>query len=61
VLVKGGKVKVNLPLCFLLTEHHVTKPVQLHVFLTSAVDGCERQLHAPTALPLGKEPPVLIS
>jgi hypothetical protein len=31
--------------------------VQLHAFLTSIVDGGE-QLHAKTALPPGKEPPV---
>jgi len=29
--------------------------VQLRAFLTSAVDGGEWQLHAPAALPSGKE------
>jgi hypothetical protein len=31
--------------------------VQLHAFLTSALEGGDGQLHAPAALPPGKEPP----
>jgi hypothetical protein len=43
----------------LLTEHHAMKAywrvkVKLHAVLTSALDG-SGQLHAPTALPQGKE------
>jgi len=34
--------------------------VQLHAFLTLALDGGEWQLHAPAALPQGKELPVHI-
>jgi len=30
--------------------------VQLHPFLTSALDGVSNQLHASAALPLGKDP-----
>jgi len=32
--------------------------IQLHAFLTSALDGVSGQLHAPAALPPEKEPPV---
>jgi hypothetical protein len=34
--------------------------VETHVFLTSALVGVSGQLHAPAALPPGKEPPVPI-
>jgi hypothetical protein len=41
-----GKVKLKLSLCSFLTEHHAMKvywgvKVQLHAFLTSALDGGE--------------------
>jgi hypothetical protein len=55
---------VNVAPMSFLTEHHPMKAywgwvteVYLHVYLTSALDG---QLHAPVALPPGKEPLVLI-
>jgi hypothetical protein len=58
IIIIKYKVKVT-SLC--LTKQHTTKAywgveVELHAFLTSALDGGEGQLHAPAALPAGREP-----
>jgi hypothetical protein len=55
--------KVKFFLC--LTKHHAMKTywgveVQLHAFLTSALEEVSGQLHAPAALPPVKDLPVPI-
>jgi len=51
--------QIKLSLC--LTKHHAMKTywgveIQLHAFLTSALDGVSCQLHAPAPLLTGKSP-----
>jgi hypothetical protein len=59
------KTYVKVKLSLSLTKHHAIKTywgveVYLHAFLTSALDEASGQLHAPAALPPGKEPLVPI-
>jgi hypothetical protein len=41
-------------------EVNVEVEVSLHSFLTSALDGVSGQLRASTAIPLGKQPTVIV-
>jgi hypothetical protein len=59
------KLKLNVQLTLCLTKHHAMKAywgveVELHAFLISALAEVSGQLHAPAALPPGKEPLVPI-
>jgi hypothetical protein len=57
VCKSGLKFIVKLKLSLCLTKHHAMKSYSSTHSLTSALDGVSGQLHAPTALPPGKEPP----
>jgi hypothetical protein len=51
-------VEVKIKLSLRLSKHHAMKTywrVEVHAFLTSALVGVSGQLHAPAALPPGKE------
>jgi hypothetical protein len=54
------EVKVKVKLFLHLTKQHAVKTywvveVQLHVFLTPALDAMGSQIYAQVSLPLGKE------
>jgi hypothetical protein len=64
ICVEGAE-NVWVSYCYTLVHVHVMKErggvyIQLHSFLTLALDGVTTHLHAPTVLPLGKETPVPI-